>query len=267
MKSSHVLILIPARFASLRFPGKPLAIIKGKSLIERVYRGCSFSSLGTSSLLFDVAVVTDDARIEQHVLSFGGHVCRVDDDVPSGSERLALAYQRFYKNKNYDLIINVQGDEPLVHIDDLIKIAKAHLENDRFDIFTLVRKINFENKDHGLIRDHNIVKVALGHFKEGAASCLYFSRAAIPYSREETKGVAQDWHWHIGVYSYRPKALESFFKLPVGYTEKLEKLEQLRALENGLLIGAVETLNSYVGVDTPADILKVEGVLNESGAN
>ncbi len=257
MRASQVLILIPARFASTRFPGKPLQKILDKSLIERVYSGC-LSKVPISSLVIEVAVVTDDQRIESAVKKFGGNVCRVDDPVETGSERIALAFNRFFKNKSYDLVINVQGDEPLIQFEDLLKMCTNHLRSD-FDIFTLVRKQLGSSEDYN---DPNKVKVALSSFTDGHARAIYFSRAKIPYNRDDVEGRPNYWHSHVGIYSYLPASLEKFIKLPKGVCESLEKLEQLRALEHGLTIAAVETENTYIGVDSPGDILKVEGVLN-----
>lgn len=257
MRASQVLILIPARFASARFPGKPLEIIEGKSLIERVYTGCLQKS-AISSVIFDVAVVTDDERIEKEVLRFGGKVCRIDEEVETGSERIALAFSKYYQNKSYDLVINVQGDEPLIQFDDLLKIVTIHLRTS-FDIFTLVKK---QKENLADFSDANKVKVALSHFVDGHARAVYFSRASVPCSRDNLEGRPSVWYSHIGIYSYRPTSLEKFIKLPVGALESIEKLEQLRALENGLTIGVVETQNTYIGVDLPSDIAKVKGVLN-----
>ena len=240
----NILILIPARYASSRFPGKPLVEIAGKSMIEHVYANCSQTG-------FDVAVVTDSSEIENHVKSFGGTVCRVDENVPSGTERIRLAYERFYSDQGYDLVLNVQGDEPLLQKDDLINLSEFHLNSD-FNIGTLVSK----QSDLDGFKDINRVKVI---FCKITGQCLYFSRASIPYSRE---GNMKEWFLHIGVYSYRPEDLTSFAKEDLSYYEDLEKLEQLRALEMGLKIGAVTTTSTLLGVDTPEDIKKVEGVMS-----
>lgn len=240
-----VIILIPARYASSRFPGKPLAKIKGISMIERVFKNCQASGLET-------AVVTDSDEIEAHVKSFGGTVVRVNDDVPSGSERIALAYDRFYKNKNPKLVINVQGDEPLLKGEILKELATFH-EKSEFQVTTLVRERSSKEDD---FKNPNVVKAL---FVPKSGECLYFSRQSIPFDREGGKEFS--WHQHIGVYSYRPHALLEFVKLPMTRLEDLEKLEQLRALENNMRIGAVITTQKLMGVDVPEDIKKVEGVL------
>jgi len=242
---ASVVVLIPARFGSSRFPGKPLAQISGRSMIERVYTNCKGSG-------FKTAVVTDNDEIEAHVKSFGGTVLRVDDDVPSGSERIALAYQRFLKDEKADLVINVQGDEPLLKGDVLKELAEFHL-NSSYPITTLLRERNSSEED---FKNPNVVKaVYTGPTKQ----CLYFSRQSLPFDRDGGKDFS--WFQHIGVYSYRPEALLAFVKLPLSRLEDLEKLEQLRALENGYSLGAILTTQKLIGVDVPEDIKKVEGAL------
>lgn len=244
---SSAVILIPARFASSRFPGKPLAKISGKTMIERVYTNCLKSGLET-------AVVTDHDEIEKVVKAFGGKVLRIDDDVPSGSERIALAYKRFFASKKPALVINVQGDEPLLDGSVLKELAEFHLKSD-FEIATLVRKRNVSEGD---FKNPNVVKAV---WSEKTQQCLYFSRQSLPYDRDGQKNYS--WFQHIGVYSYRPHVLESFVELPLGVLEDLEKLEQLRALENKMKIGAILTEQKLIGVDVPEDISRVEGALRE----
>lgn len=242
---ASVVILIPARFASSRFPGKPLAQIAGKSMIERVYENCRESG-------FETHVVTDHDGIEKHVKDFGGSVLRVNDDVPSGSERIALAYERHLRAKNPDLVINVQGDEPLLKGQILKELADFHLKTD-FEITTLLRERSVKEED---FKNPNVVKAV---WSPVSKECLYFSRQSLPYDRDGGKDYS--WYHHIGVYSYRPKALSAFVKLPMSRLEDLEKLEQLRGLENGMKIGAVLTNQKLIGVDVPDDVKKVEGAL------
>lgn len=251
MTSPNVLILIPARFASTRFPGKPLALIAGKSLIQRVYENCAESG-------FDLAVVTDDDRIEKHVHDFGGKIARVDDDLSSGSERIFAAFERFYKgNGKYDLLINVQGDEPLLKGKLLKQLADFHW-NSSYDIATMVRPRK-EKSDEVAWQDPNVVKVI---FDQNSGACHYFSRASIPYVRGAAQAAMPPiWYQHIGVYSYRPAALQKFFATSQDVYENLEKLEQLRALSAGMRLGALAIEDILYGVDTPGDIEKVEGVL------
>lgn len=242
---ASIVVLIPARFGSSRFPGKPLALIAGRSMIDRVYSNCKSSG-------FKTAVVTDNDEIEKHVLSFGGTVLRVDDDVPSGSERIALAYQRFLASEKADLVINVQGDEPLLKGEVLKELAEFHLKSS-YPVTTLLRERKASEED---FKNPNVVKAV---WADKTGQCLYFSRQSLPYDRDG--GKEYSWYQHIGVYSYRPEALLEFVKLPLSPLEDLEKLEQLRALENGYSIGAVLTTQKLMGVDVPEDILKVEGAL------
>ncbi|MBY0415079.1 MAG: 3-deoxy-manno-octulosonate cytidylyltransferase [Bdellovibrionales bacterium] len=253
MSKKSVLILIPARFASSRFPGKPLAMIAGKTMISRVLTNCSKAS--HPDITFEAFVVTDSTEVEDHVKTFSSNVVRVDDDVISGTLRIELAYNRFFKVKNFDLIINVQGDEPLLEGDDLARLAEFHL-NRPYDITTLVKKqMGFDQVFH----DANKVKVAMSELT-GAA--FYFSRASIPFKRDSGIDIKGDyWFLHIGVYSYKPQALSTFAKGSVSRLEDLEKLEQLRALEIGMTIGALETNSTVLGVDHPEDVKKVEEVI------
>lgn len=254
MSNKRILILIPARFASTRFPGKPLAQILGVSMIQRVLMNCSKAS--APGFQFDAYVVTDDQKVEEHIKSFSANVVRVDDDVNSGSLRIHLAYDRFFKDKNYDLVLNVQGDEPLLEARDLVALAQFHLKSS-FDVTTLVKKQMGFGED---FKSPNKVKVALS---EETGRAFYFSRANIPYKRDEGSDLKNDyWFLHIGVYSYRTEALANFAKHSETRLENLEKLEQLRALEIGQSIGALETQSTVIGVDHPLDIKKVEEVLN-----
>lgn len=254
MSKKRILILIPARFASTRFPGKPLVLIEGISMIQRVLQNASLAH--AEGFEFSSFVVTDDQRIEDHIKTFSPHVLRVDDDVISGTLRIQLAYERFFSKQSFDLIINVQGDEPLLCAADLVGLAQFHL-NSSFDIATLVKKrFGFE----GDFLDSNKVKVTMSE-KSGRA--FYFSRGAIPYKRDSGGDPKSDyWFLHIGVYSYRPQALDQFSKNTETRLEYLEKLEQLRALEIDLSIGAFQTTSTLIGVDHQSDIKKIEEVLN-----
>lgn len=249
-----MLVLIPARYQSSRFPGKPLADICGKSMIQRVYTNSTSATASneTPSLKFDVYVVTDDKRIQDHVEAFGGKVLRVDEPVTTGTERIFLAWQNHLKDVDYSLIINVQGDEPLLKGEEISKLSSFHLGSE-FSIGTIVRA----RQDWEDFENPNNVKAIFSRVKN---QCLYFSRAPIPFDRDNEK---KEWFHHIGVYSYTPEALKTFCKTEKTYYEELEKLEQLRALEAGLTIGAVVTNAELMGVDTPEDIKAIEGVLSE----
>jgi 3-deoxy-manno-octulosonate cytidylyltransferase (CMP-KDO synthetase) len=226
-------------------------------MIQRVYDNLAKASIEVAKeepLQFDIYVVTDDDRIEEHVLGFGGKVLRVDDDVPSGTERIGLGFDRYFRTEEISLIINVQGDEPLFPASELIRLAKYHLKSD-VDVATIVRK----RSDAEGFNDPNAVKVI---FSEDSGRCFYFSRGPVPFDRENA-GVPGHWFHHIGVYSYTPEALMKFCQVPVAYYETVEKLEQLRGLETGLSYGAITTTHRLIGVDGPADVAKVEGVLSD----
>ena len=244
-----VLILIPSRYQSSRFPGKPLSLLKTPkgeiTLVEQVYSNCQKSG-------YETYVVTDHDGIEQKLKSSNMNVLRIDDEVPSGTERIALAFKRNFKGK-FDFIINVQGDEPLLQSDDLNKLIEFH-QNSDFDIATLVKPHSVADESKTEVENPNIVKVAKTHHGQ----CLYFSRSPIPYERSERK----TWYQHIGVYSYRAETLEQFVNCNESELEKIEGLEQLRALENKMTIGAVETDSTLLGVDTPEDLEKVNAVLS-----
>ncbi|MBT3984632.1 MAG: 3-deoxy-manno-octulosonate cytidylyltransferase [Bacteriovoracaceae bacterium] len=246
-KSSKAVILIPARFSSSRFPGKPLSKINQKPMIRWVYEGAVQSG-------FEAFVVTDSQEIEQAVKEFGGSVIRVDDDVESGSERIYLAYERHLKDdSNYSYIINLQGDEPLIKGKLLQELVQFQENSGAFDITTIV-KSSTEPFEHS---DPNVVKA---HFCPENGRCLSFSRAAIPCNRDGDSEF--EFFRHIGIYCYSVAAIEKFSTLAPSTLEKVEKLEQLRALENGMSIGAIEIKDKLQSVDTPEDILKVEGLLN-----
>ncbi len=240
---ANILILAPARYESSRFPGKPLALINNRPMIHYVVENCRRTG-------FDYAMVTDDQRIQESVESIQGNIVRVDDAVTTGSARIAIAYDRYFSQKKYDLIINVQGDEPMLKPDFIEEIAKAHLES-QFDIYTAVRK---REKSESDFTNSDVVKCV---WSEVTNQALYFSRSSIPF----TKNTDGFWFQHIGVYSYRPECLLRFNKLPSSKLELEENLEQLRALENAMTIGALEIKQKLIGVDRPEDIEKVQGAL------
>ena len=244
----NVLVLIPARYQSTRFPGKPLAKINDKYMIELVYNSCLHPG-------FDVCVVTDDERIEKVVKGFQGQVVRVDDDVQSGTERIYLAYQRAFSEKNYKYIINVQGDEPLVDPQILEDIVNFQMQNE-FDIATVVKARKSELDDY--INPNNVKAVLC----LDSGRCLYFSRSPVPFARDHEAREHLVWHHHIGIYSFKVDSLVRFCEKAPSRLELLESLEQLRALEMGMSIGAIVTKKKLMGVDTEEDIKKVEGILN-----
>ena len=242
MKSA---VIIPARYASTRFPGKPLALLKGKPLIRHVYENASKSSLAGS-----IVVATDSQEIFDTVTGFGGIAIMTSTNHASGTDRCFEAAGHM----DCDIIVNVQGDEPLIEpqmIDDVIGL----LEDKRASISTLVNKIT----DIRDIQDPNIVKAVSDN--EGFA--LYFSRAPIPYSREGL-WTETTYYKHIGIYGYRRETLRRLSEMPQSGLERAEKLEQLRALECGMRIKVKETFFEIIGVDTPEDLERVDKWLSSS---
>lgn len=256
-------VVIPARYGSTRFPGKPLAPLKGIPVIQHVYQNSRNAQHAT-----DIIVATDDARIRDVVRSFGGTAVMTSPDHASGTDRIAEALHVL--GREYDIIVNVQGDEPLIK-PEMIDAVVSVLDDKDAAIGTLVRKIG--NPDE--IFDANVVKAVFD--EHGYA--LYFSRAPVPYHRDAWKnsaagmgaarrdtsvGVVHDCFKHIGIYSYRREALLRLTSLAPSRLEQIEKLEQLRALENGLRIKVRETDFETFGVDTPEDLERIEKWLNLS---
>ncbi len=247
---TKALILIPARYASTRFPGKPVAKIHGKPMVVRVYEGCEkvVKSVPGSR----VVIVTDDERIEKVAKEWKKEVVRIDDDVPSGSERIHLAHERYFKDENFDFVINVQGDEPLIKSELIIDLIKYHSTSD-FDVATVVKP---QSTEHVGYLDPNKVKAI---FEPESGRCHFFTRASAPHFRDKSVGT---WFLHVGIYSFRPSVLKSFCQLAKSYYEDIECLEQLRLLENGYTIGALSSDVQLLGVDTPSDLKAVEEVFN-----
>ena len=239
-----VIAVIPARYASTRFPGKPLVDINGKSMIMRVYE-----QVLKSNLISEAIVATDDERIFNHVESSGGKVVLTAANHISGTDRCAEV-QRGLKDK-YDVILNVQGDEPFIdpnQIDELISC----FNDEKCQIATLVKSI----KDAQLLFDENKVKAVL----DNSNYALYFSRQAIPFQKNSSpeKWINNfDYLLHIGLYGFRWNVLQDLSQLNPGRLEKSESLEQLRWLENGYKIKAAHTKYESVGIDTPDDLLRV----------
>ncbi|MDO6619276.1 MULTISPECIES: 3-deoxy-manno-octulosonate cytidylyltransferase [unclassified Shewanella] len=239
-----VTLLIPARYGSSRFPGKPLAHINGKPMIQHV---CERAALAKG--LDNIYVATDDVRIKDTVESFGGQVVMTSSDAASGTDRINEAIDILGLDDS-DLVINVQGDQPLIDpisIEQMISLFERH--PGEFEMATLGYKID-KDKD---IDDPMQVKVVF----DNEFNALYFSRSRIPFCRDND---SEDYavYKHIGIYAYTSKFVKAFAKLPLGRLENLEKLEQLRALEYGHKIKiAISAFNSPE-VDTPEDIRKCE---------
>lgn len=230
-------IVIPARWASTRFPGKPLAPIAGVSLIRRVYDRAVLSRRAER-----IYVATDDDRIEQHVRDFGGAVLRPVGDFQTGTDRIAAALR--LANEAFDVVVNVQGDEPLIDIEQVDALIEL-LESHGSEMATMACPLTTE--EEFLARD--VVKVVLDA-NDGA---IFFSRAPIG-SREVALR-------HIGVYAYLRTAIERFVTLPQAPLELTESLEQLRALHHGFRIAVLRTSRPHLGVDRPEDVARVESEL------
>ncbi len=240
-----VLGIIPARFASTRFPGKPLVLIHGKSMIQRVYE-----QVEQARRVNRVVVATDDARIYDHVRSFGGEVLLTRADHPSGTDRCAEVAQQF---PEAEWVLNIQGDEPFIQPEQIDLLADTLSQSARFSIATLAKQI--EQPEHLL--NPNVVKVVFSR-RFGA---LYFSRHPIPYLRNHP---ASDWlthlpfYKHIGLYGFSRKTLLRVARLRPTPLEQAESLEQLRWLEHGCRIAVGVTTQETVGIDTPEDLERVE---------
>ena len=238
--------IIPARYASTRFPGKPLALIAGKPLIQRVVEQCQ-----KAKSLAEVIVATDDTRIRELAQKF----CRVEmtrPEHPSGSDRIAEVAERC----DCDAVVNIQGDEPLIEPSVIDAVAGALAQN---EMSTAVTRI----KNPAELDNPNVVKVVVS----AAGRALYFSRRTIPYLRAAASGSTSEqlaafaFLKHLGIYGYRREMLLRLVKFPVSPLEAAEKLEQLRALENGIQIAVVQVTYDSVGVDAPGDVEWVERFL------
>jgi 3-deoxy-manno-octulosonate cytidylyltransferase (CMP-KDO synthetase) len=245
MEKMKVVGIIPARYASTRFPGKPLAMIGDKPMIQRVYER-------VSAVLDEVVVATDDHRIFSAVEGFGGKVVMTSEHHQSGTDRCYEAYEQL--GRSFDVVVNIQGDEPFIHPSQLHALL-ACFDSKEVEIATLVRKITTDD-GVGFLINPNHPKVVMN--RKGNA--LLFSRSVIPFLR----GVAEadylqvaDFYAHIGIYAFRPEVLKEVVSLAPSGLEKAESLEQLRWLENGYTIRCGITTERSVGIDTPEDLLKL----------
>ena len=239
----RILGVIPARFASTRFPGKPLADLLGKSMVERVYLQCR-----KSKLLTELVVATDHQKIYDHVLAFGGHACLTSDQHPSGTDRCCEA-MTLQKDK-FDFVINIQGDEPFIDPQQ-IDLLCASLDKNT-ELATLIQRIITLEQ----LLSPNEAKVVLNSHREA----MYFSRSPIPFVQKQNQSGWLDngiFYRHVGLYAYRGDILQAITKLPVSELEKAESLEQLRWIENGYKIKTVETdAEEGMCIDTPEDLEK-----------
>ena len=234
--------IIPARYASSRFPGKPLADICGMTMIERVYRQASKE-------LHHLVVATDDERIADAVRAFGGNVAMTSPSHRSGTDRCREAYHNV--GSAADVIINIQGDEPFINPSQIAAL-KSCFDDESTDIATLVRPFDPDG-GYEALADPNRPKVVLGD----DMSALYFSRSVIPYMRgcpKEEWPAATQYYTHVGMYAYRASVLDAITSLPQSQLELAESLEQLRWLQAGYKIKTAITTSATVGIDTPDDL-------------
>lgn len=243
--------IIPARYASTRFPAKPLALLGGKPVIQRVYEQ-------VAGVLDDAVVATDDQRIYDAVRAFGGKVEMTSAAHRSGTDRCREAYDK--QGRAYDVVVNVQGDEPFIRREQL-EALKRCFENPATDIATLVKPFS-ESDGLAALENPNSPKVVL----DAQSQAVYFSRSVIPYLRNVPRGewlAKHTFYKHIGIYAFRAEVLRKVTTLPQSPLELAESLEQLRWLENGYKIGVGITDAETVGIDTPEDLARAEAFLKQ----
>lgn len=251
-KELKYLVVIPARYASTRFPGKPLAVLGGKPVIQRVYEQ-------VAGVVADVVVATDDERIFAAVEAFGGRVVMTSTEHKSGTDRCWEACCKV--GGEYDVVINVQGDEPFIAHSQLRAIM-ACFRNESTDIATLVKPFT-EADGLAALENPNSPKVIL----DAESRAIYFSRSVIPYLRgiEREEWLSKHtFYKHIGMYAFRREVLREVTSLPQSTLEKAESLEQLRWLENGYKIGVGISDVETVGIDTPEDLARAEEFLRQA---
>jgi 3-deoxy-manno-octulosonate cytidylyltransferase (CMP-KDO synthetase) len=266
--STSAIAIIPARYASTRLPAKPLVDLLGKTMIQRVWEGAS-----SARLVERVVVATDDERIASEVRRFGGDVVLTDAALPSGTDRIAAAYQHIQQRDgtSYDLVLNIQGDEPLLQAAAADRLVQALVDSPQADVATPVQRVQSPEE----LANPSFVTVATT-FKDGFRRALYFSRSPIPFVRDVplVQSASDYQHWidraaamqevfwkHIGIYAYRAPALVRFSALPSHPLEQLEQLEQLRLLADGAVFACVETPERFVAIDTPEDVEVVRGII------
>ncbi len=243
-----VVVIIPARYASVRFPGKPLAKLAGKPMIQWVYENAlQIPAVDT------VMVATDDQRIFDAVNNFGGRVLMTPGNIRNGSERVGFVA----KDIDVEIIVNLQGDEPLISPQAVGKAVRELQTNPQLNVATLGCSIKNETEWRG----SSVVKAIV----DESLNAIYFSRAPIPHVRDGNFKPLPALYRHIGVYVYRKTFLMEFLKWPEGILEQQEKLEQLRILEKGYKIKVIETRNFSPGVDMPEDVETVENLIKKRG--
>ncbi|MBR2631171.1 MAG: 3-deoxy-manno-octulosonate cytidylyltransferase [Bacteroidaceae bacterium] len=244
--------IIPARYASTRFPAKPLAILGGKTVIERVYRQ-------VEGILDHVVVATDDERILKAVEAFGGEAVMTSVNHKSGTDRVHEAFTKV--GMGYDVVVNIQGDEPFIHAQQLESIRQCFADN-TIDIATLVKPFT-PNDGFEALENVNSPKVVVNNKMEA----LYFSRSIIPFTRGKEKAEwlkGHTYYKHIGLYAYRANVLKEITSLPQSSLEIAESLEQLRWLENGYKIKVGISEIETIGIDTPEDLQRAEEFLQKN---
>ncbi len=242
-----IFAIIPARFNSKRFPGKALADIMGKPMIQRVYeQACR------SDIISEVYVATDSDRISSTITAIGGKVIMTGSQCSSGTDRVAEAAKALDLDKG-DIVINIQGDQPLLQAECLSELVAPFNANPGLVMATLANRLDGE----AAINDPNNVKVLI----DAHGYAIYFSRAAIPFDRDKKENV--QYYKHLGIYAYANAFLQEFTRLPSTLLENIEKLEQLRAIHHGYKIGITVTGFDSPSVDDVADIAKVETILQK----
>lgn len=236
--------IIPSRYASTRLPGKPLRMIAGETLVHRVYERAALAKLPDI-----VIVATDNEKIESEVKSFGGRVMMTSPDHPTGTDRLAEVAASL---TDYDIVVNVQGDEPFINPDVIDSLAKMLAERDDLDMTTAAAPLKEDEYD-----DPSAVKVVVNQKREA----LYFSRSLIPYPRNEFSVPPLK---HVGIYAYRRDFLLAYAGMKQTPLEKTESLEQLRALEMGYKIGVIRIDSEDIGIDTEEDLKKANRLFERS---
>ncbi len=248
--SMNIIGVIPARWASTRFKGKVLAKINGIPMIQHVWQQAK-----KSRLLDEVFIACDDEKVFDAAQGFGAAVVMTSPAHSSGTERIAQAF----RHTDAKIIVNIQGDEPLIQPGVIDSLAQALLDDESCSMGTVIKVITDEND----LNNPNVVKVVIDQNK----NALYFSRTAIPFHREKESLKDSCYYKHLGLYAYRRDFLLAFKDLPVSRLEQAEKLEQLRALEAGHKIKTVETEHDTIGVDTPEDLDRVEGLMKQGSKN
>jgi 3-deoxy-manno-octulosonate cytidylyltransferase (CMP-KDO synthetase) len=257
----RTLAVLPSRFQASRFPGKPLALIAGRPMIQRVWEAASRAP-GVDR----VVVATDDDRIARAVRAFGGEVVMTDPALPSGTDRVAAAVALL--GERFDTVLNIQGDEPALHPETVAAVVALMAARPELPMGTA--SCPFTSADE--VFNPNAVKVVTDDLDRA----LYFSRSPIPYLRHGSRFEPDFRPWmteaqlgafqrHLGLYAYRPEALRAFTALPPHPLERLEMLEQLRALAAGMAIGVARSPHLSLGVDTPEDVPAAEALLRQRG--